>query len=157
MCLTGAGGFFSCAMLLFSHLIYNWLISYLRPSLNPLIHHFKLSIMTSEQLPSLRPLSEVPKEGHIDPRTTEYPSIKLVLEPNVDKAASHKAAWAFYHQEHKREIDILASSLEELRLLKNTLSHDHQVTTQILASLLEEVRQMKDLFHASQILSVRPI
>lgn len=113
--------------------------------------------MTPEQLPSLRPQSNVAKEGHVDPRTTEYPAIKLVLEPNVDKAASHKAAWAFYHQEHKKEIDLLASSLEELRLLKTILSHEHQAASQILTSLLEEVRQLKNLFQASAILSVRQI
>ncbi|CAF3656596.1 unnamed protein product [Fusarium graminearum] len=109
--------------------------------------------MSHESLPSLRPQSGVPKEGHMDPRTTEYPSIKLVLEPNVDKPASHKASWAFYHQEHKKELDILTSNLEELRLLRSDLSHERQETTQILSSLLEEVRQIKELFHASHILS----
>jgi hypothetical protein len=113
--------------------------------------------MTPEQLPSLRPQSNTTQEGHADTRDPEYPAIKLVLEPHVDKPASHKAAWAFYHQEHKKEIDLLASSLDELRLLKSILSHEHQEKTQILASLLEEVRQLRNLFQASDILSVRPI
>ncbi|KAF4957159.1 hypothetical protein FSARC_11368 [Fusarium sarcochroum] len=95
--------------------------------------------MSPDKLPSLRPHSGTACEGHADRRTAEYPSIKLVLEQNTDKIHSHKAAWAFYHNEHKKEIDLLASSLEELRLLKGILSHEHQEITKFLASLLDEI------------------
>lgn len=109
--------------------------------------------MSSESLPSVRPEDGAGVKSHIDPRTAQRSSIKLTLEPATEPG--YRAAWSFFHREHKTEIDLLASNLEELRLLRAAVSQERKAEISILASLLEEVRQLREMVQASNTLTVR--
>ena len=110
--------------------------------------------MHTETLPSLRPEQSNVVQAHADPRIGQRSPIKLSLEPMIDQPTGYKAAYSFFHHEHKVEIDLLASNVEELRMLKAILCHEHQEKTSLLASLLDEVRQLRESVQASNILAV---